>query len=125
MKFSLLCRDTTFLITNADPSTITDSRWKAMYQKEWSYLFGYCFSQTDLLKNQKISISQYDGIARTHEENSGLFCAIKYKDGDIELTVDPLTQYNLFYINNNGLIALGSSKWLRIRQNLSETILRS
>ena len=65
------------------------------------FLFGYCFTEENIIKNREITIDEYEKIKNNRNILSGIFfviCKIKNK---IEVIIDPLVQYNIYYYFND------------------------
>lgn len=72
------------------------------------YLFGHCFTENDILKDKELTKSEFDYIRKNHERLSGLFVCIGIISGKIEVFVDPLVQYPVFYYKENGVLAISN-----------------
>ena len=68
------------------------------------YLFGYCFTEENIIKNREITIDEYKYIKNNRNILSGIFFVICKTESKIEVIIDPLCQYNVYYyINDNEL----------------------
>lgn len=112
-----------FLITNSNIQLNNNYKKITLnHQPGFHFLFGYCFTTTKLLKNQLLSGDEYQDLRKHHESQSGLFAAVQAQDGKIEIIIDPLTQYNIFYyIKNNEVSISNSISLLQGAHEITET----
>ncbi|MFM5068532.1 hypothetical protein ACEUBL_05495 [Aeromonas veronii] len=82
------------------------------------HLYGYCIDSTKIYKNQDITKSEFDDLLEQNIEVCGIFSAVKFDNKVIELVLDPLCQFNIFYYSNGQDFVLSSSL-LAIREFLS------
>lgn len=72
------------------------------------YIFGHCFSDNDILKDRALSKNEYDYIKINHEKISGLFVCIGVESGVVNVIIDPLVQYPVFFIEKNGCFTVSN-----------------
>lgn len=74
-----------------------------------NFIFGYCFIENDVFKNEFISDNQYNLIISNKDTNSGIYLIIRFINNKIYLLIDPLVQYNLFYYCKNNYLTISSN----------------
>ncbi|NYS60323.1 hypothetical protein [Vreelandella salicampi] len=92
-----------FLITNDWRAEKPEKNLENKY-----IIYGHCFTDDGILKNRYISKTEFDYIKRNHWKLSGLFVCIGLQDGIIDVLIDPLVQYPVFYVEQNGIFALSN-----------------
>ena len=73
------------------------------------YLFGYCFTEENIIKNREITIDEYEKIKNNRNILSGIFFVICQIENKIEVIIDPLVQYNIYYYFNNDELAISNN----------------
>lgn len=120
MSFNVFLDKNNFIITNSADKK-ADITLTRMRDNSFN-VFGYCFLDDDILKNTAISEKQYAYIAENQSSMSGIFTAISNVDEKIEITLDPLVQYNLFYHIDNQVVTISNNLTLIAQlHNLTET----
>ncbi|WP_341938840.1 hypothetical protein [Marinimicrobium sp. C2-29] len=102
-SFSCFFEEKYFYITND-----TDSTGRLNELEDQYFLYGHCFTDSDILKDQALTRSEFEYIRDNHDELSGLFVCVGVVDGNVELLVDPLVQYPVFYVENDGAFAISN-----------------
>lgn len=104
MNFTVYGDDENFLITNSS------SEFPRMEKrKEFSRLYGYLFTDTDVVKNCSLEKAEAEYLAKNKSTISGIFCAVIVKGEEVRLFVDPMVQYNIFYCFHGGGLSISNS----------------
>lgn len=105
LKFFVKNND--FLISNFETLKETFLDWNR--NSSQCRVFGYCFYGENYIKNSNLSIMDFNYIKKNNIDISGIFCALKLDKNRIEICLDPLAQFNLFFYKKNGKFTLSSS----------------
>jgi translation initiation factor 2 beta subunit (eIF-2beta)/eIF-5 len=96
-------------INKENNNFIISNKLKDGYKNNIIFLFGYCFTETTIIKNREIDINEYNYIKYNRNTLSGIYFVIcKLKD-KIEVIIDPLVQYNIYYYINNNEITISNN----------------
>ena len=93
-----------FLITDLDVSL---PHWQEMTELTW--LFGYGFLKNQHFRNEAIMQDCFDWVKEHNIDASGVFCALNFKEGKIDICFDPLCQFNVFYYRSKNNLTISSS----------------
>lgn len=88
---------------------ISNSKKLSNFSKNFIYLFGYCFTENSIIKNREITIEEYNFIEKNRNLISGIFFMVKENNDKINVIIDPLIQYNLYYYQNENEITISNS----------------
>ena len=93
-------KNNNFLISNKLLEVIKDNK---------IFLFGYCFTEENIIKNREITINEYEYIKNNRNILSGIFFVICQIENKIEVIIDPLIQYNIYYYFNNNELTISNN----------------
>ena len=104
MNFRVYGDQERFLITSSSIEACGLER-----RKEFRQLYGYLFTETDVIKN--CELNEADGrYLESHKSTaSGLYCAIITNGDRIQVFMDPMIQYNVFYCIHDGAVSISNS----------------
>ena len=95
---------------NNEPNTfIISNKLKHGIKNDIIFLFGYCFTEKNIIKNRKITIDEYKYIKNNRNILSGIFFVICKTENKIEVIIDPLVQYNVYYYFNNNELTISNN----------------
>ena len=110
MKFYTDAVGQDFVVTNfVDLDVLGLSEAGGSDGEDFFYIFGYCFTEKEIIKNSRISESQFAYIVENKSVLTGIFVAVSRVKGKIAIVVDPLVQYNLFYHVDRGWVTISNS----------------
>jgi hypothetical protein len=113
MKFNLYIGNNNFIITNLNiPIQFQLENKIFLIDDNISQIFGYCFTENDILKNKSISNVELEWILENREKNSGIYTVINKRKDAITLNLDPLSQYSVYYYQNDEVITLSNNLFL-------------
>jgi hypothetical protein len=73
------------------------------------FLLGYCFTEENIIKNREITIDEYKYIKNNRNILSGIFFVICKTESKIEVIIDPLVQYNIYYYLNDDELTISNN----------------
>lgn len=108
-----------FLISNFETSKENFLDWK-LYS-HINRIFGYCFCKNKYIRNTSISLENFQYIRKNNIDISGIFLALNFNKGKVNMVIDPLFQFNLFLYRKNDKFSISSSiEMLRLFHGLKE-----
>lgn len=96
-------------INNESNTFIISNKLKHGIKNDIIFLFGYCFTEKNIIKNRKITIDEYKYIKNNRNILSGIFFVICQIKNKIEVIIDPLVQYNVYYYFNNNELTISNN----------------
>ncbi|WP_341218386.1 hypothetical protein [Neptunomonas phycophila] len=90
----LYSNGTDFLISKKEVACLPSD---FMFSTGDSILFGYAFVEGRHFKNEIINNAGFDYIKNNNIDISGIFCCVSGQQGSLEIIVDPLLQFNIFF----------------------------
>ena len=84
-------------INKENNNFIISNKLKDGIENNIIFLFGYCFTEENIIKNREITIDEYKYIKNNRNILSGIFFVICHLENKIEVIIDPLCQYNIYY----------------------------
>lgn len=119
----LFTNEKDFLISNFDKLDVINKRMC----KEWkqydniTHLFGYVFLGNNHKQYEELSQKDFGWLKSNNIDASGVFCALNYHKDKLEICIDPLCQFNIFYyIVDNHFTISSSIEMIRDLHNLQE-----
>jgi hypothetical protein len=103
-RFNYYFNENYFLISN---DINTGIKMPSNRQDKY-YIFGYCFTDDDILKNQELTLTQFEYIKTNHSKLSGVFVCVGVTDGEIDLMIDPLVQQPVFYFYKDDILTISN-----------------
>lgn len=112
-----------FLISNFNTLDImSDSvcqKWK--HFDNMAYLFGYAFLNNNHKQYERLTQDDFKWLKSNNIDASGVFCALNYYEGKVEICIDPMCQFNIFYYTSNEYFTISSNiEMIRDAHNLQE-----
>lgn len=103
-------------INKENNNFIISNKLKDGIEENIIFLFGYCFTEENIIKNREITIDEYKYIKNNRNILSGIFFVICHLENKIEVIIDPLCQYNIYYYLNDDELTISNnlfkiSKW--------------
>lgn len=119
----LFINEKDFLISNFDISDAVSDR----IYKYWNcydsitHIFGYGFLDNNHKQYEKLSQDEFKWLKCNNIDASGIFCALNYHKGKVEICIDPLCQFNIFYYMVGDNFTISSSiEMIRDVHNIRE-----
>lgn len=73
------------------------------------HLFGYFVGLGGYNRNESLSESSFESLVSHNVDFSGIYVAVKFNQGRVELVMDPLCQFNVFYFSDGINFIVSSS----------------